>query len=70
MAAVWGWQFGEMWMAVEVCPPYRMIGIYPSHYSAAQRAIDFGSPAEVYPVCNIEAAKAIANMVRIRRGGR
>lgn len=59
-----------LWAAVEACQPYRLIGIYATRYIAAQRAIEFGSPAVVYAVNNETEAYTLAQKVRVLREGR
>lgn len=70
MAAAWGWPLGTLWAAVEACPPYRLIGLYPSRYTAAERAIEFGAPAEVHAIASALQAQDLVQQVRQRREGR
>lgn len=70
MAAVYGWSPAFQWAAIECCPPFRLIGLYRSRYLAAERALEFGAPAEVHAVPDLAAAQFLAQELRARREGR
>lgn len=70
MPALFGLPSYPLWAAMEACPPYRVIGLYGTRYTAAQRAIEFGSPAVVEAVADVEAAYQLAMKLRVLREGR
>lgn len=59
-----------LWVAMESCPPYRVIGVYDSSEIAAHRAYEFGSPSIVQEVGSLEAAYELVNQLRKMREGR
>jgi hypothetical protein len=65
-----GWQPGFLWAAVELAPPYRLIGLYHDCAYAVARAVEFGSPSHVQPVPGPQEALCLADTLRRAREGR
>ena len=59
-----------LWVAMETCPPHRVIGVYDSVGQAQERCFEFGSPAIVQEVGNLDAAYELVNQLRRIREGR
>jgi hypothetical protein len=66
-AVVSPWQ--PLWAVVETGAPYRFVGLYTDGGYAMSRAMEFGTPTLVQPLCSRADLAALAAQLRQRREG-